>query len=171
MEQYTQDLINILYTGLAHDFDDVKHFLRFMDRNMEYEFSSDVTYGIEGNSFVYYIDGDSLFIAEVTDQYINFLPGENFGMIQENPMLIKETLLSFLIYFKNYDTMDNLDRLEKAVREDSERVRKGLPIKKEKFIIEYPKYNLVDEDSDDISDSSQSEEEEEESESESDEWI
>ena len=170
MSQYTQDLINILYTGIAHNFDDVDDFLSFMLTNMDYEFSTGLTVGIEGNNFVYYLDNISLFLAEITDDYISFLPGENFETIKEEPMLIKEALISFLIYFKNYDTMQNLDEVSESIKKESERKRKGLPVKKEKILIEYPKYDLVGEDESE-SEMSSEEESEEESESDSDEWI
>lgn len=172
MSRYTQDLINILYTGIAHNFDDVDDFLHFMIQNMEYDFSTGLTFGIEGNSFVYYLDDISLFLAEISEDYINFLPGENFESIKEEPMLIKEALISFLIYFKNYDTMHNLDEISSSIKKDSKRKRKGLPLLKEKIDIEYPEYDLVDEDLEESESSSEDQpESEEESESDSDEWI
>ena len=111
-------------------------------------------------------------MAEISEDYINFLPGENFESIKEEPMLIKEALISFLIYFKNYDTMHNLDEISSSIKKDSKRKRKGLPLLKEKIDIEYPEYDLVDEDIEESESASEGESEsEEESESESDEWI
>ena len=169
MSRYTQDLINILYTGLAHNFDDVEDFLQFMIHNMDYDFSTGITVGVEGNNFVYYLDNISLFLAEISEDYINFLPGDNFESIKEEPMLIKEALISFLIYFKNYDTMHNLDEISGAIIKESRRKRKGLPVSKEKIEIEYPDYDLVGEISEE--EEKLSEDHEEESESDSDEWI
>lgn len=116
MSSYTQDLINILYTGIYHDFSNIYHFIKFMRKNMDYEFSEGVSFDSEDTSFVYYIHGESFFIANVDEEKIVFSPGESFDCISEEPSLVKEALLSFLIFFKNYDTIENIEEIEKDFR-------------------------------------------------------
>ena len=112
MSAYTQDLINILYTGIYHSFDDIYDFLNFIEINMDYDFSKGVTFQAEDNFFMYYKDGETFFVVEVDEDKISFIPGDAFETISEEPELVKEALLSFLIYFKNYDTLESIEEID-----------------------------------------------------------
>jgi len=171
MSAYTQDLINILYTGIYHDFEDIYDFMAFMERNMDYEFSEGVSYSAEDTAFVYYINGESFFVANIDDEKIVFSPGEAFEAITEEPELVKEALLSFLIYFKNYDTLDNIDDIQKDFKKS-----KSKPKRKGMLALGKSKIKFVDEDpeseSEEISEEISDDKLEEESESDfDDEWI
>jgi hypothetical protein len=104
---YTKELISILYTGIKHRIKSKDNFISYVMMNM----SDDIDFVFDEDSFIFLNRGESFLIASVSEKEILFYPGESDILMAENPMLIRDALLNFLLQFKNYCIIESSDEI------------------------------------------------------------
>lgn len=100
---YTTKLVSILYMGIKHRIKDLDEFRSYLSMNI----ADSLDFVIEGDALIFLKEGESFFIVEISDTEINFYPGESQEALMEEPELVRDALLCFLVQFKNYSIIEN----------------------------------------------------------------
>ena len=168
---YTAKLVSILYMGIKHRIKDLEEFRSFISMNLE----DSLDFVIEGDSLIFLKEGESFFIVEISETEINFYPGESQEALMEEPELVRDALLSFLVQFKNYSIIESAQDI--AEGKDFKNPVEPNMDNKDAILSRYAYDEIGTEDEDSWQHSGEdpseknSYESEEEEESDSDEWI